>query len=390
MNTSTEKPTLLLVSRNFPPLLGGMERLNQQMLIELAHDYETGLVGPQGAQVINETPNHLWQCPSSSLVKFIFYAFFKALQASKHLKPKLILAGSGLTAPIVWIAARIFKARCIVYLHGLDIEVKHSVYQWLWVPFFRHFDQVIVNSHFTQRLALEAGIPADRITILHPGVKLPDLREAQQKRLSFRERHNLDNIPVMLYVGRITARKGLSVFAEHILPDIMQQYPEAKLLVIGDNPSLALLQQTDERQRVKEALIANALESRVSFLGWIDIDNEELSDAYQAADALIFPVQSRPYDNEGFGMVAVEAAAHGLPTIAFAAGGVTDAVVNGISGRLIPAGDNAAFAQAVIDTLSKPVSNYRNSCRHFAESFSWTNFGKGIRQICHDVEDLNS
>jgi len=384
MNTSTEKPTLLLVSRNFPPLLGGMERLNQQMLIELAHDYETGLVGPQGAQVINETPNHLWQCPSSSLVKFIFYAFFKALQASKHLKPKLILAGSGLTAPIVWIAARIFNTRCIVYLHGLDIEVKHSVYQWLWVPFFRHFDQVIVNSHFTQRLALEAGIPADRITILHPGVKLPDLREAQQKRLSFRERHNLDNIPVMLYVGRITARKGLSVFVKHSLQDIIEKHPDARLLIVGDKPDQALLKQNDERQQVKSMLVKQHLEDRVSFLG--SIDDEELNAAYFASDVLIFPVQPCPHDNEGFGMVAMEAAAHGLPTVAFAAGGVPDAVADGISGRLIPAGDNAAFAQAVIKILSKPVSNYRDSCCHFAESFSWTAFGKGIRQICHDEE----
>lgn len=386
MNKPAEKLALLLISRNFPPLLGGMERLNQKMLAELAKDYKTGLVGPQGAKAIDKAPRHIWECPSSPLGKFIVYALIKAIRASQQLKPQIILAGSGLTAPIAWLAARLFEARCIVYLHGLDIEVKHPVYQWLWVPFFRHFDQVLVNSHFTQNLALEAGIPADRIRILHPGVTLPDLSEAQQQRSAFRQHHALNNIPVMLYVGRITARKGLSVFVENILPNILQQCPTAQLLVVGDNPSLALLKQNDERQRVKKALRNNSLEDRVKFLGWIDIDNKALNAAYFAADVLIFPVQSSPHDNEGFGMVAIEAAAHGLPTVAFAAGGVPDAVANGTSGHLIPAGNNAAFAQAVIETLSNPA-HYRESCRQFAESFSWTVFGSGIRKICHVVEN---
>ena len=139
----------------------------------------TILTQGEGAKAIDKAPRHIWECPSSPLGKFIVYALIKAIRASQQLKPQIILAGSGLTAPIAWLAARLFGARCIVYLHGLDIEVKHPVYQWLWVPFFRHFDQVLVNSHFTQNLALEAGIPADRIRILHPGVTLPDLSEAQ-------------------------------------------------------------------------------------------------------------------------------------------------------------------------------------------------------------------
>ncbi len=382
MNTPAEKPCVLLVSRNFPPLLGGMERLNQKMLAELATDYETALVGPEGAKAIDNAPSHTWECPSGSLGKFIVHAFVKTIRASYQLKPQIILAGSGLTAPIVWLAARLFGARCIVYLHGLDIEVKHPVYQWLWVPFFRHFDQVLVNSHFTQNLALEAGIPADRISILHPGVTLPDLSEAQQQRDAFRKHHALNNTPVMLYVGRITARKGLSVFVEKILPDILQQCPAAQLLVVGDTPSLALLKQNDERQRVKEVLRNNDLEGRVSFLG--SVDNETLNAAYFAADVLIFPVLPSPHDSEGFGMVAIEAAAHSLPTVAFAAGGVPDAVADSVSGRLIPAGDNTAFAQAVVETLSEP-SNYRESCRQFAEGFSWGVFGQGIRKVCQKL-----
>ena len=51
------------------------------------------------------------------------------------------------------------------------------------------------------------------------------------------------------------------------------------------------------------------------------VDDQRLSDAYFAADVMVFPVLDLPGDVEGFGMVAVEAAAHGLPTVAFAVGG---------------------------------------------------------------------
>src|SRR3546814_12930756 len=68
---------------------------------------------------------------------------------------------------------------------------------------------------------------------------------------------------------------------------------------------------------------------------------------YKAASAHIFPVREIPGDPEGFGMVAVEAAAHGVPTIAFATGGIVDAVAEGESGRLIRPGDYGAFAGVV-------------------------------------------
>lgn len=377
------KLPILLITRNFPPLRGGMERLNQHMLIELAHTYKTGLVGPKGAQANTVASDYIWECPLP-IHKFLICTIFKAICAARQLRPLIVIAGSGLTAPIAWLVSRLFGVRCIVYLHGLDIEVKNPVYGLFWRPFFHRFDGVVVNSHFTRQLALRAGVNPARIHILHPGVKLPLMQDRQYHRAAFRRRHDLGDVPIMLYVGRITSRKGLSIFAEHVMPRVARQLPTAKLVVIGDKPSLALLRQKDERRSVKDTLATNGLENRVLFLG--SIDDNELNAAYFAADVLIFPVQRRPHDNEGFGMVAVEAAAHGLPTVAFAAGGVPDAVADGTSGRLIPAGDNAAFAMAVIEVLSEPHASMPHaSCRNFAEKFSWASFGQSIRRICHDV-----
>lgn len=79
-------------------------------------------------------------------------------------------------------------------------------------------------------------------------------------------------------------------------------------------------------------------------------------------------------------MVAAEAAAHGLPTVAFAAGGVPDAVADGISGRLIETNDNAGFAQAVIERLTNPSTpDECAGCVRFAEGFAWQAFGERLR-----------
>jgi phosphatidylinositol alpha-1,6-mannosyltransferase len=77
-------------------------------------------------------------------------------------------------------------------------------------------------------------------------------------------------------------------------------------------------------------------------------------------------------------MVAVEAAAHGLPTVAYACGGVVDAVGEGISGRLVAPGDARAFAEAVSGLLCEPLQPRRVAL--FARDFAWSCFGHGVLQ----------
>ena len=73
-------------------------------------------------------------------------------------------------------------------------------------------------------------------------------------------------------------------------------------------------------------------------------------------------------------MVAIEAAACGTPTVAFATGGVVDAVADGRSGRLVPSGDYVAFVDAVLSMLNESPG-MQATCIEFARGFAWPNFG---------------
>ncbi len=88
---------------------------------------------------------------------------------------------------------------------------------------------------------------------------------------------------------------------------------------------------------------------------------------YSAAD--VFALPSR---YESFGMTAVEAAACGLPTLAFDVGGISQAVSEGVSGHLIADGDTNAYARKMTEMLENPPERPSRAATRWAESFAWT------------------
>ncbi|MBN2753135.1 MAG: glycosyltransferase family 4 protein [Rhodospirillaceae bacterium] len=374
----------LLITRNLPPLVGGMERLIWHIAGALAQEYRLHVIGPKGAAEPLPQSITVSEIPIKPIWVFLLLAKWSALYQAVKRRPALVFAGSGLTAPFAWLAARLTGAKCAVYLHGLDVEARHPVYRWLWRPLFKRFDLVLVNSRFTRALALEAGVQEAHIRILHPGVTLPSLDTAEQQRAVFRQHYQLGDSPVLLYVGRITARKGLLPFVRDILPSILTNRPDAQLVVIGDEPRMALRQEISQCAQIRQTLEEKGLSGHVTFVGELQQDDPLLSQAYFAADVLVFPVQDSPGDNEGFGMVAVEAAAHGLPTVAFDVGGVGDAVADGLSGRLVSAGCAIEFAEAVLAVIERRDTALPT--RAFAQQFAWVLFNQRLQETLWELE----
>jgi phosphatidylinositol alpha-1,6-mannosyltransferase len=302
-----------------------------------------------------------------------------------QIKPRLILAGSGLTAPIAWLVARSMGAKVGVYLHGLDVIAPSCIYQRFWLPFIRRCDITLVNSANTARLARKRGVRLENMQVLHPGTDIPVLDP--QAGTMFRKRFDIAPQFILLSVGRLTQRKGLSEFVERALPMIISKHPDTLLVVIGDEASDALNTRAgSERDRILAAGRNVGIESSIRFLG--RCDEATLGAAYQAANLHIFPVLELPGDVEGFGMVALESAAHGLPTVGFDVGGVADAVENACTGTLVKAGDYAALSQAVLNQLGQGTSQVTiAACRAFAANKAWPEFGKRLRNLLSSLHE---
>lgn len=365
---------ILHITRNLPPLVGGMERLNWHIADELSRYAQVELIGPCSAAALRPPAVPVTEVALRPLPRFLLASAWQAVAVARRFQPHAVLAGSGLTAPAAWLAARACGARSHVYLHGLDAAVQHPVYRALWHPAIRRMDGVIANSQPTAELARSLGVAAEKIRIIHPGVTLPAAPQSAAALQEFRQRHQLGDRRLLLSVGRLTTRKGLREFVQQALPAIVQAAPDTLLAIVGEAPADSLHASVQTRASIQAVADAAGIGQHLRFLGVIT-NPQELACAYESATLHIFPVRHLPGDPEGFGMVAIEAAAHGLPTVAFATGGIVDAVTEGESGHLVAPGDYPSLAQAALQMLADGPGAWQTRASAFAAQFAWPTLG---------------
>ncbi|MDE2421507.1 MAG: glycosyltransferase family 4 protein [Gammaproteobacteria bacterium] len=375
-----DKRHILLVTRNLPPLIGGMERLNWHIADELSNSHDVSIVSYAGAKNTAPPKTHFYGVPLSPLPVFLIWAFLKTFWFCLVQRPDILFAGSGLTAPIVVFWAKVFKKKSIVYIHGLDIGTDNKLYNLLWVPFIRSADQVIANSSPTYDICISKGIPCEKLSIVHPGVSYPPKLKNGQLIQQLINQYQLQGKQVLISVGRLTQRKGLNEFIDLSLSKVIDKIPNTVLVVIGDTPNQSL----NKNLQSKELIISTAkklgIEENIIFTGNIS-DDDILASFYYLADLHIFPVKHIPEDPEGFGMVAIEAAAHGTPTVAFATGGIVDAVQHEKTGYLIENQDYQSMTDRIVQVLEKETLISEQTCMQYAEQFAWCNLKIKLEKI---------
>jgi phosphatidylinositol alpha-1,6-mannosyltransferase len=372
---NVRKLRMQLITRNLPPLVGGMEQLNWHLVDQLRAAADVVVVGPEGAAALAPPATDIREVPLQPLWRFLLVATRRAMIIARQFRPDVVFGGSGLMAPMTWMSARLVGAKAAIYLHGLDIAMNHPLYRWFWLPFLRRMDLVFANSGATRAIAMAHGIPVARIAIVHPGVVVPSTLPDRSPERVTDAITGSGGSKVLLSVGRLSNRKGLCEFVGEVLPLIVQRYPDVMLLIVGGVPKDALHAKAQTPEMIMDAARRAGVSDHLRFLGVV-VDRQHLADLYQGSDLHVFPVRTIPGDPEGFGMVAVEAAAFGVPTVAYATGGVVDAVADGVSGRLVAPGQSQAFADAVVALLRCPPP--REQVWRHAQTYDWSQFGHKV------------
>ena len=234
------------------------------------------------------------------------------------------------------IAARLIGARTLVHVHDLnDPGAALSVLQRLVA---QPTDAAVCVSKAVRDLTVNRyHVPPERVRVACNGIPLNLLRSAGAGARS-RVRSELGieaGQPVLAIIGRMHPVKGHRALLQ-MMPAIVHSCPRALLLVIGNGP---------ERGPCEELVRSLGLSRHVRFLG----RRGDVPRLLSAIDLVLMPSQS-----EGLGLAAIEALAAARPVIAHAVGGLPEVVADGVNGRLVPPGDSAAFASAVIQTLQGP------------------------------------
>lgn len=354
-----------------------MERLIHKAYILLNDEFNCTLIGPKGAHKFLDSTKTFYGCRFAALF-FLPCAFLKGILATKRDQYDLILAGSGLSAMPAMLISKIRNIPFITYVHGLDLSFKNIMYQSLFLPTIKASNKILVNSSYTEQVALNKDINKDKIIVLNPGVEIAsnsnDLNEGLYSRIYF------ENKKVLLTVGRLIERKGIAHFIRQSLPLIVKNHPDVIYLIAGEEPDKIKKKHTVLND-IHKAIYETSLNKHIMLLGRVD-DNDLIA-LYRLSDLFIFPVISDPYDIEGFGMVAIEAASNGTPTIAFNSGGISDSVCDNISGKLIQPNDYLMLANTVNSYLNGELNELtQESCQNFSKRFSWILFKSKLTMLC--------
>ena len=372
------KKKLLLVTRNFPPLVGGMEKLNFNIFQSLLSDFEVFVSAPTGSKKYHKSTIFTEFSPAP-LWLYLISSFFKTIMLSKRVKPNIVFCGSGSAILAGYFSAKITGAKLVCYLHGLDIVADSVIYQNLFIPLVKKSDLILVNSNHTKKLAIDAGMDGNKVNILAPGTALPCMNNRALLEAGFRQEYNLDTCPFLLIVGRLTPRKGIQEFIMGVMPSLIVEYPQLKLLIVGGESLESIKTHGGIRDKLHQLIESMSMQQNIRLLG--GLSDETLSAAFFSASALIFPVLEIKNDVEGFGMVAIEAAAHGLPSVGFSVGGVPDAIGHGKSGWLVPSGEYENMEQKIKTILNSKLSAEltEDSITNYAKQFEWSLFEERLK-----------
>jgi len=203
-------------------------------------------------------------------------------------------------------------------------------------------DVVVANALPEYRQLVELyEAPTERLEIIHPGVDHALFGPGD--RAGARRAVGLDGgRPVLLFVGRIQPLKGVDTAVATLAA---LDRPDARLVVLG-GPSGP----DGERHLADVRALAARLGVADRVMWEPPTARHLLSSWYRAADVVLVPSRS-----ESFGLVALEAAACGIPVVASAVGGLTTVVVDGRTGSLVWSRDPGEFASATAALLDDPV-----------------------------------
>jgi len=184
--------------------------------------------------------------------------------------------------------------------------------------------RVLCVSHATADSLTNAGIVSrEKIRVVHNGIEIdrfPDTGASDRRRI--------------ISVGSLSPHKGHMVLLE-AMGLVLQQCPDAFLTLVGDG---------SERIRIEERIKEFDLGDHVRLEGIVD----DVQGCLSSAGLFVFPSIER----EGLGIAALEAMASGLAVVASDCGGISEIVEQGVTGVLVPPGDPAALASAVIRLIS--------------------------------------
>jgi phosphatidylinositol alpha-1,6-mannosyltransferase len=353
-------PTLLIVTQNFPPDLGGIQILMGGMAEEFARagqrvvvfadrrtatpepaasqGYETyRFGGPRPIRVLRKRLA-LWRFLRNHAVHGIVADSWKSVEALPRAIPALLVLAHGTEIPPSPSARKLRRLRAAL----------------------ARATAVVANSRYTADRLRPLMADLDCLLVVNPPIGAPvepDMA-ARQAAAALIGAGN----PMLLTIARLEPRKGIDLVIR-ALPSLLEEFPNLVHVVAGQGDDLPRLRALATTERVSDHVV---------FAGAV---SEPVKAALMArADVFAMPARRDGASVEGFGIAYLEAALRGVPSLAGREGGAPDAVLDHETGLLCDPYDASSVRAALHSLLSSPALRRRlgdAAAARVRQSFLW-------------------
>jgi len=351
----------LIVTRTFPPDVGGMQTLMGGLSESLLNH------GP--VKVITyEYPNSNSHDNKSSInierVKGIklFRKFRKANLANNFISEnpniRALIADHWKSLELIKTGYfKKIKTFCLLHSKEINHVVGSSLNKRL-IRSTNNADYIIANSNFTKELAIKVGIDKSKISIIFPGIQKPKNIENILKIKA--EKIFEDSFPKIITVARLDKRKGHDKILM-LVKNLKSKFPKIKYVSIG------LGKEEDNLLKLTKEL---DIEKEVIFLKNIDSDLKIA--LITEANLFLMPSRIEKKSVEGFGISFTEAASCGVGSIGGKDGGASDAIVHNKTGLICDGNDLNSIYDSVVNFFSNEnYIKFGKNAQEFSKKFHW-------------------
>jgi len=351
----------LVVTRNFPPEIGGMQILMGGLSESLLNHgpvkvfaYET----EKSSHYDNQSSLNIERVKGIKL----FRKFRKANVVNNFIEtnPNIRALIADHWKSLELIRTEHFKKTkvfCLIHSKEINHEPGTSLNKRL-IKSTNNADFVIANSNFTKNLAIKIGINPSKIVIIFPGINKPtQIKEATKIEA---EKIFDESFPKIITVARLDKRKGHDKILM-LIKNLKPKFPKIKYISIGfgkeENNLLNLNKELN-------------LENDTHFLNNI---NQDLKVALISnANLFLMPSRIEKKSVEGFGISFIEAASYGVGSIGGKDGGAPDAILHNKTGLICDGNDLNSIYESVLKFFKNDnFINYGENAREFSEQFHW-------------------
>tara|TARA_B110001452_G_scaffold76574_1_gene62221 strand:- start:875 stop:1957 length:1083 start_codon:yes stop_codon:yes gene_type:complete len=356
----------LIVTRSFPPEVGGMQNLMWGLTNELSKNYMLKVFADyhENHKIFDEQASFsIERVGGFKLLR----KYRKAQLINEFIKKNKV---EGIIADH-WKSLELIKTNkkkiCLIHSKEINHEKRSNLNKRV-LNVLNNVEIVVANSQFTKSLANKCGVDENKIIVINPGVA--PVQELNKKSLDKIENLLKHKSPRLITISRYDKRKNHEKIIM-ALRNLKQIYPNIIYICIGHG---------DEEKNIKKLVKELNLEEQVMFFK--GISNELKNSLLAKSNVFVMPSIIYKKSVEGFGIAYLEAAQYGIPSIGGIDGGASDAIEHEKTG-LICDGNNLNAVYSSINSMleNKKYLEYGKIARENSVKFKWEKIIEDYKKI---------